>query len=464
MAKVFGIIFFLWCLMPVLCFSQQDTTNTGDTITKEQLDFQLIVTAAKGDAATVLYLIGKGADVNAKANNGISALMYAAQNKYILVVKTLVANGADINYFPQFEVSALSSAVINNQFEIVKYLLRRGADINILNYKKITPLMYAAAYGYEPIVQLLLQQSADINKKDIYGNDALILSVMYNHPDVSELLLNYGANPNTCDNEKFTPLILASQNGQIWYFDMLKIFNADFTAINIDNYSALDMAVINNKPESITKLLESDSSGKLISTQPIKLAYLSGNSELITVLKKGGCKPYLLPLFDKISIGYGFDANFNDIMFGAAVGLLEARYNFMFTFSHFSRYWAKRVLVDYGNDIFMQFWERRSYLSLGIDKRVKLGGAGNKQLGISVGAKEFCTYGYYRGAIISPSISWIIVPTIGFYSGNKIGGISCSLEYVNFETEKVSPLRINTTAYFYIGIKRFKKIIKEPEW
>ncbi len=464
MVKVILIFIFFFLTSLNICYSQQLDSSQDDTTSQDQLDFQLVVTASKGDASTVLYLLGKGANVNATADNRISALMYAAQNGHLLVVKTLVANGADVNYFPDYEMPTLSSAVVNNQFEIAEYLIHKGANVDIAEYRKITPLMYAAAYGNLPITKLLLKAKADINLKDVYGNDALIMSVLYEHPEVTAILLKAGANPNSFDNKKFSPLIIAAQNGQTYYFEMLKYYKADFSFKNIDYYSALDMAVINKQPESISKLLQYDSIKNKESNNPVKLAYLSGNKELIPVLRKGGCKPYLLPLFDKVSVGYGADASINDLMFGTSIGIYETRYNFMFSFSYFSRFWAKRILVNYGNDMFIQFWERRSFLSFGLDKRFKLKGNGNKQTGVFIGAKEIYTYGHYRGAIIIPPRDWILMPAIGFYSDGNYGGVSLSLEYVDFKMINVSPVRINATAYMFIGLKKFNKTLKISEW
>ena len=244
MAKVVQIFIVLTIFSNIFCFSQNDSLINNDTISKEQLDFQLVVTASKGDASTVLYLLDKGANVNAVADNGISALMYASQSGFLQVVKTLVANGANINYFPEGELSAISAAITNNHYDIVEYLLYKVADKNIADSKNITPLMYASAYGYTDIVYILLEYNADINQKDIYGNSALMMSVLYNHADISELLLQKGANPDLADNYLFTPFLYASQSGYNDFINLFNTYKSNIYAENIYNYSAFDLAVL----------------------------------------------------------------------------------------------------------------------------------------------------------------------------------------------------------------------------
>jgi hypothetical protein len=310
----------------------------------------------------------------------------------------------------------------------------------------------------------LLKYGADKASKDIYGNDALLLSVIYEHFDITELLLQAGANINSADITGFTPLLLASQNGITSYFDMFRAYNADFSVKNKYGYNALDIAIMNHQGESIKKIFSADTSKYIKANKPVKLAYLSGNRDLIPELKKNGCKSYYWPIFDKLSVGYGLDANFNDIMFGFTFGLRETRYNLLFKTSHFSRYWAKRTLIDYGNDIYFQFWERRSLLSFGLDKRFKISGTGNKQMGIFAGLTESYTYGKYRGAEIRPANNWMIIPNLGFYSEEKSGGLSVSIEYADFGVENVMTLRMNATAYIYFGFRNFSSFKKEPEW
>ncbi|OCL05848.1 ankyrin, partial [Glonium stellatum] len=56
-----------------------------------------LLAADKGHEEVVRLLIEKGADVNAKNNEGEAALHLAARNEHALVARLLIAGGADVN-------------------------------------------------------------------------------------------------------------------------------------------------------------------------------------------------------------------------------------------------------------------------------------------------------------------------------------------------------------------------------
>jgi ankyrin repeat protein len=55
---------------------------------------ELITAAEKGDIAVMQTLLAKGADVDVKDNDGVTALMYAAQNGHKHIVELLKKAGA----------------------------------------------------------------------------------------------------------------------------------------------------------------------------------------------------------------------------------------------------------------------------------------------------------------------------------------------------------------------------------
>ena len=67
------------------------------TVDQEKLNRDLIDNAREENLKQVKYLIEKGADVNAKDNEGNTALIKSSRKGYLEVVKCLIEKGADIN-------------------------------------------------------------------------------------------------------------------------------------------------------------------------------------------------------------------------------------------------------------------------------------------------------------------------------------------------------------------------------
>src|SRR5262245_59854886 len=63
----------------------------------QELSESLWSAARKGDAAAVKVLLAKGADVNAKAAYGATALSFASDKGRVEVVKVLLAHKAELN-------------------------------------------------------------------------------------------------------------------------------------------------------------------------------------------------------------------------------------------------------------------------------------------------------------------------------------------------------------------------------
>lgn len=113
--------------------------------------------ASKVTVETINDLVKGGANVNAHAPNGKTALMNVIQVQRIKdryeLAKTLIKHGADVNqpdrvsdgypgvnkYYP---VSPLKAAVRNNDLRMVKILVEAGADVNQANGGE-TPLRAA---------------------------------------------------------------------------------------------------------------------------------------------------------------------------------------------------------------------------------------------------------------------------------------------------------------------------------
>jgi len=191
----------------------------------------LFTAAENGDLHRVNALLAKGADVNAKLNNGGTALMLASQNGHLEVVQALLAKGADVNAKSNIGWNALIMASQNGHLEVVQILLAKGADVNAKRDDGGTALMAASANGHLDVVQALLAKGADANAKNNNGGSPLHWAAMNDHKDVVELLLANKAEVNAKLNTGETPLHLAVANDHKDIVELLRQHGgADLTA------------------------------------------------------------------------------------------------------------------------------------------------------------------------------------------------------------------------------------------
>ena len=92
----------------------------------QQLNDQFWEAVRKGDAAAVVALLDKGADVNAKFRYGTTALFKAAERGHLEIVKILLARGADVAVRDTFYgATAMTWAIQNNHIDVVSELLEK---------------------------------------------------------------------------------------------------------------------------------------------------------------------------------------------------------------------------------------------------------------------------------------------------------------------------------------------------
>jgi len=116
-----------------------------------------------GMKVVTLLLAQPNIDVEAKADNGNTALMMAAYRQNKPAVQALLAHGAHVN---QPGWTALHYAAAAGADDIIALLLAEHATVDAESPSGMTPLMMAAREGRESSVALLLAQGADPDRKD----------------------------------------------------------------------------------------------------------------------------------------------------------------------------------------------------------------------------------------------------------------------------------------------------------
>jgi len=231
-----------------------------------------VADAAKAeDLAGVRKLIKERADVNAVANDGSSALLWAAYHSDTEMIKALLAAGAAVDTANHYGVTPLLQASRNGDADVIKALLDGGADPTRWHPEGETPLMAASRTGHVDAVQLLLTRGSFVNAVDPFQEEsALMWAAAEGHLDVVKALLAAGADANLkahvstitershADHPSggFTALMFAVRNGHTEVAKELVKGGADLKLANADGASATVVAIVNDRFDLAKELLD----------------------------------------------------------------------------------------------------------------------------------------------------------------------------------------------------------------
>ena len=284
---------------------------------------------------TQLY-IELGADVNAKCLDGMTPLMYAAQNGQIECLKMLVESGAkttvtdnhgnttyiwaviprqnnpvvketisclvkndpnfnmqDINLSNDFGDTPLMYAAYHGNVDSVNALVQAGANLECRNDSLCTALMYAAqnVAGNSECVELLLKSGADVNAHNADGRKPLLFACLAGNHRSVQLLLEAGASVNSCDYEGNSALSLSCMRGHTDIVELLLNSGADVKSRNIDSRTALLLACQTRNHRIAAAVLEAGADVNACvfdGKSPLCVACMGGFGRLVKLLLESG--------------------------------------------------------------------------------------------------------------------------------------------------------------------------------
>ncbi|HEX5228365.1 MAG TPA: ankyrin repeat domain-containing protein [Bryobacteraceae bacterium] len=232
----------------------------------------VVADAAKSDdLPAVQKLIKDHVDVNGPANDGSSALLWAAYHSDVEMTKALLAAGAWVDSPNHYGVTPLLQASRNGDVETMRVLLDAGANPTRWHPEGETPLMAAARTGRVDAVQLLLSHGSFVNAADPFQEEtALMWASAEGQLEVVKALLTAGADPNlkahvsTITERKdadhpsggFTALMFATRNGHSDVVEALIKGGADPKLANADGATATIVAIVNDRFDLAKELLD----------------------------------------------------------------------------------------------------------------------------------------------------------------------------------------------------------------
>ena len=258
------------------------TNHAGKTALHRVISKQFTATNAAAEVRRWIQpLLRRHANLDARADNGRTALFLAVQAKNLPVLEALIDSGAnpslsDTNGFTPLHEVIRGIDPQGASVPIVELLLKAGARLNATDTTGATPLHLAArkdTFGAErPVVQLLLKSGADLNTLDGEGRTPLHLasgqvpvsSLLLYQPvltgdsapflvycgisqgkveeTVAEMLLTNGAKVNVSDQQGNTPLHYAAEATRVELVELLLEKHADRKLRNRRGLTPLQLA------------------------------------------------------------------------------------------------------------------------------------------------------------------------------------------------------------------------------
>ena len=157
--------------------------------------------AENGQSQQALALIDRGADVNAPAADGSTALLWAVHRDDRVLVERLLKAHADAKAANHYGATPMSEAALYGDAAVIELLLKAGADPESADSAGQTALMVVAHTSNVQAADLLLRHGAHVDATEKgRGQTALHFAAAESQPAMMRELLSHRADPNARTN------------------------------------------------------------------------------------------------------------------------------------------------------------------------------------------------------------------------------------------------------------------------
>jgi ankyrin repeat protein len=257
-------------------------------------DLRLIDAVKRRDPKAFDKLLASGADINAAAPDGATALAWAVFLDLPDLAAKLIAAGAKINTANDYGETPLTLALANGDAVLSEKLLKAGADWKVTRWNGETALMIAAGAGSLAEVKMLLDLGADVNGAEPkHRQNALMWAASEGHSAVVDLLIQRGANVDAISKSGFTALVFAALKNDANSVKRLLAASANPNYAIPDKTKILTIATANRSYAASMALLDggadpniADSTGNT----PLHMAAQTGTLDLVRKLLAKGAQ------------------------------------------------------------------------------------------------------------------------------------------------------------------------------
>ncbi len=260
----------------------------------------MIQAASKGDHNAVHTIIQSSAAGLRLKKTMSQALVTAASNGHVLVLRELLGAGCELNEYYEGKTALLTAAESGHE-RTVKELHIAGADLeaNVVlddgKMNKSTALILAAAHNHKKVVQYLVNSGANTEARNIGKETAIIVASKQGSEDVVKYLCSKDVNLEATDNRHKSAVMKAIQQNNVTIVKCLHAAGADIFLNRAQQTSLIISAIRKGHFEIITYLTskwdkaffsETDHRGRT----PLLYAISLGSFEMVDCLISAGAK------------------------------------------------------------------------------------------------------------------------------------------------------------------------------
>jgi len=213
-----GVLAVSTVLAVTACTVSTDPAPPSEEPSVSEPTRDLLAAAAIGDADAVVAALDAGADIEAREDGGMTALVTATKPNHVDAARVLIEAGADVNAKDDIQDSAYLYAGARGHDEILQLTLAHGADLASTNRFGGTALIPASERGLLSTVRILLDAGVDPNHINNLNWTALHEAIVLGdgsrtYVDVVRALIDGGADVTIRDGDGVLPRDLAASRG-----------------------------------------------------------------------------------------------------------------------------------------------------------------------------------------------------------------------------------------------------------
>jgi ankyrin repeat protein len=232
--------------------------------------------AEAGNSATALALVDAKADVNARQDDGTTALHWAAYHDDLPLLRRLLKAGAKANVANDYGSTPLAEAAERADPEALRMLLEAGAGVESPNPQGQTALMTVARTDVVEAAKVLVAHGANVNAHETWrGQTALMWASAQSQPAMVQFLISHGADVNARETVRawprrvtaeprpqnrplggLTPLLFAAREGCAPCAAQLLKAHADIELADPEGITPLIMAIQNAQFDAAAVLIK----------------------------------------------------------------------------------------------------------------------------------------------------------------------------------------------------------------